>query len=344
MLARLMRAVQPMVEDKACVVSRKCKDIKFGICNVPRNGRETNQNTETVVYWMRRYSTKAVEDTESVIRKARRISAPIGVLAGLFGSLVGVGGGVVISPALVNACPSIPQRVVSGTSLAAVISTATVSASTFASNGCIDVAAAAIIAPAAMIAAPFGARMTRQMNCVALRRALGIFLMIAAPLVPLKAYLLSQKESLQEESDLLASNFAGLPSISEIADRIQSIGIRMITVLVCTGSLAGFASGLLGIGGGTIVTPLLAISQPYDQATVLGTSLLAMIAPSFVGLIQHWRMGNVDPRMALALSVGTAVGGIAGSSIAVSSPKGVLEIVFAVGMIFLGKKTLPTGR
>lgn len=45
-----------------------------------------------------------------VIAKARKMAPPVGLLAGLFGSLVGVGGGVVIVPTIVSACKNIPQR------------------------------------------------------------------------------------------------------------------------------------------------------------------------------------------------------------------------------------------
>ena len=71
---------------------------------------------------------------------------------------------------------------------------------------------------------------------------------------------------------------------------------------------AGLASGLLGIGGGTIVTPLLALVSPLPQAAVLGTSLLAMLPPSAVALLQHRALGNVDVRMGAALAAGTALG------------------------------------
>ena len=66
----------------------------------------------------------------SVLAKARRISPSVGLLAGAFGSVVGVGGGVIIVPTIVNACKTIPQRLVSGTSLVAVLSTALASAGT----------------------------------------------------------------------------------------------------------------------------------------------------------------------------------------------------------------------
>ena len=76
-----------------------------------------------------------------------------------FGSLVGVGGGVLIVPAITAAVP-IPQRVVTGTSLIAVLSTAAVSTYNFSHAGLVDPTAAAIIGGAAMLSAPFGARLT----------------------------------------------------------------------------------------------------------------------------------------------------------------------------------------
>jgi len=58
------------------------------------------------------------------------------------------------------------------------------------------------------------------------------------------------------------------------------------------------------------------------QAGVLGSSLLAMVPPSCVGLAQHARLGNVDWRMAAGLAAGTAVGSFAGSKVAVDAPAG----------------------
>ena len=60
------------------------------------------------------------------------------------------------------------------------------------------------------------------------------------------------------------------------------------------------------------------------QAGVLGSSLLAMVPPSCVGLAQHARLGNVDWRMAAGLAAGTAVGSFAGSKVAVDAPAGQL--------------------
>jgi uncharacterized protein len=364
---------------------------------------QTQPTTTTQLEAIASIATRAAAQNEAIPRaihiidpivlsKARKLSPPVGLMAGLFGSLVGVGGGVVIVPSIVSRCKNIPQKLVSGTSLAAVLSTAVASAATFASGGCVDVAAAAIISPFAMMTAPFGARLTTRLNCITLRRILGYFLFCVAPLVPLKAYLLGEKtvieaknsiagEENEDDGTRAAVAVAGvveattIPSlislpppstatlppqrdispllpISSISSyfeeqyrEIKDMGGPTITLLAATGAIAGLASGLLGIGGGTIVTPLLAlVLPPGNQATVLGTSLLSMVLPSSAALVQHARLGNVDWRMAAGLALGTGVGGALGSSIAVETPSGVLEGIFGVGMLFLGKKTLQTAK
>lgn len=65
-----------------------------------------------------------------------------------------------------------------------------------------------------------------------------------------------------------------------------------------------------------------------------------MVLPSLIGLAQHQRLGNVDWRMAAALAAGTTVGSYVGSNAAVAAPAGVLEGLFAAGMLLLGRRTL----
>lgn len=92
------------------------------------------------------------------------------------------------------------------------------------------------------------------------------------------------------------------------------------------------------------MTPMMALTMPFQQATVLGTSLLSMIFPATAALAQHQRLGNVDWRMAGALALGTALGSAGGSNLAVHAPQGWLEAAFCAGMLFLGRKTLQSAR
>ena len=295
--------------------------------------------------------------------KAVAMAGPLGLVAGRFGSLVGVGGGVLIVPAITAAVP-IPQRVVTGTSLIAVLSTAAVSTYNFSHAGLVDPTAAAIIGGAAMLSAPFGARLTTRLDCVQLRRVLAYFLLCAAPLVPLKAAVFHLRggdddtkvkgedgdgdvgdtggDGGRHWTDGDNAEKGGGGSNTNADESFDAVGAA--PKLAAIGLTAGLASGLLGIGGGTIVTPLLALVSPLPQAAVLGTSLLAMLPPSAVALAQHRALGNVDPRMGLALAAGTAVGGAVGSGMAVDAPRGALEAVFFVGMLFLSKRTFATIR
>jgi len=268
-----------------------------------------------------RTTVRSIGDASSVAAtdraRATMMSAPLGFLAGAFGACVGVGGGALIVPVLASST-SIPQRVVSGTSLVAVVATAAVSARTFASEGLVDARAAGILGASAMVSAPLGARLTARMNCDALRKMLAYFLLLSAPMVPAKAAAFRWRdEDEKREFDAMKA-----------APQLVAIGVT-----------AGTASGLLGIGGGTLVTPLLAAATPLSQAAVVGTSLLAMIPPSIVALGTHYRMGNVQPRIAAALAVGTALGSGVGSSLAVDAPRGFLEGVFFFGMLFLSNRT-----
>ena len=280
-------------------------------------------------------------DAYTAAHRARAVAlaAPLGFAAGAFGSLVGVGGGVLIVPALTSAVP-IPQRVVTGTSLVAVLATAAVSAANFNAAGCVDHTAAAILGATAMLSAPIGARLTSRMDCEQLRRVLAWFLLLAAPAAPAKHFFASRRRDASATSESAPSKSKASAGVAD--PHSASASASSAPVLICVGAVAGLASGLLGIGGGTVVTPLLATLTPLPQAAVLGTSLLAMLPPSAVALWQHNRMGNVDARLGAALAIGTAIGGGIGSRVAADEellPRGALEAAFCVGMAFLSRRT-----
>jgi len=118
------------------------------------------------------------------------IGLPVGGIAGTFGSLVGVGGGVIMVPMLTCKPLSLQARAASATSLVAVVGTGLIAAMLYTGHGQSDLPAAATVAVAAMATAPFGARATMMLSHTALKRLMGLFLLIAAPLVPLRDTLL----------------------------------------------------------------------------------------------------------------------------------------------------------
>lgn len=280
-------------------------------------------------------------NSEASLRKARLYSPGVGMIAGLFGSMIGVGGGVIMNPMILNICKTMPQRVITGTSLGAVLSTALASGSMFAYSNAVDVPSSILIATSSMIMAPVGARLTAKLNCRQLRKVLGYFLIAASPLVPLKAFYSDSRENVETSKSV--DDTIKVSEIGFMSDALQALKEMprtSVVQMVIIGGIAGISSGLLGIGGGTIVTPMLAMTTSLDHSVVLGTSLVSMIPPAATGLLQHYVMGNVDLRLCLGLVIGTSVGGALGSNIALQAPPGALECLFSLGMLFLGRKTL----
>ncbi|AOV15876.1 permease [Acidihalobacter aeolianus] len=88
-----------------------------------------------------------------------------------------------------------------------------------------------------------------------------------------------------------------------------------LLVILFFGGIVGFLSGLVGVGGGFLITPLLLfIGVPPLVAVASGAAQI--VGTSASGSYAHWRLGNVDFRMALVLLVGSWTGGAVGVHIA----------------------------
>lgn len=79
-------------------------------------------------------------------------------------------------------------------------------------------------------------------------------------------------------------------------------------VLALIGLAAGFLSGLFGVGGGTVIVPALVAFAAFNRKLASGTSLLAIVPTSIVGVITYGVGGNVHWVTAGILAIGTVVG------------------------------------
>ena len=115
--------------------------------------------------------------------------------------------------------------------------------------------------------------------------------------------------------------------------------------LACAlGFAGGFAGGLLGVGGGVIFVPTLAIVLGLDTVEAVATSLLAVIA---VGLVGAWRQhgyGNLRLRDGVVLGLLSPLGAVLGVVLANEIPERALELGFAALTLYfawrLGKRAL----
>lgn len=101
----------------------------------------------------------------------------------------------------------------------------------------------------------------------------------------------------------------------------------------------GTLSGLIGIGGGVLITPALIYLFGFSQHHAQGTTLALLVPP--IGLLGAWTyfdQGYVEVRAAGLICLGFVFGGLIGSKFAVALPEQFLRQAFGVAMILLGMK------
>ena len=110
-----------------------------------------------------------------------------------------------------------------------------------------------------------------------------------------------------------------------------------IFLLLGMGGAVGFLSGLFGVGGGFLMTPLL-IFIGVPPAVAVSTEANQIVAASVSGVLAHWRRGNVDFKMGGVLLAGGFVGSTIGVSLfSVLRGLGQIEFVISVAfVVFLG--------
>src|SRR5262249_7380447 len=103
------------------------------------------------------------------------------------------------------------------------------------------------------------------------------------------------------------------------------------------GCIGGFASGILGIGGGVILVPLLVLYVGMEQHLAQGSTLAMLCLPAGIAAAtSYYQRGHVDWRIALLLFCGFLAGGFLGGRVAVELPQRTLQKIFGVAMVLVG--------
>jgi uncharacterized membrane protein YfcA len=116
--------------------------------------------------------------------------------------------------------------------------------------------------------------------------------------------------------------------------------MALLLALVAVGALSGVLAGLLGVGGGILLVPFLALAVGMSQHEAEATSLLVVLPTAIVASVTLQRRGVGDLPVALGMGVVGAVGGIAGALFALSLPGDVLRTVFAVFLGLVGARLI----
>ncbi|MFN2544939.1 MAG: sulfite exporter TauE/SafE family protein [Actinomycetota bacterium] len=239
-------------------------------------------------------------------------AAGVGVLAGFLSGLFGVGGGILIVPGLVVLL-RMEQRLAHGTSLAAILPVAASGVLGFALEDAVDWAAGGLIIVGAVVGAVLGARLLGRLPGRTLRYVFGAFL--AATAIRL------------------------LISAPTEAGR-GPLDVWLAAGLVAIGLVSGTVAGLLGVGGGVIIIPMLAVLFGVPDVVAKGTSLLVIIPTAVSGTVVNRRRGNVDLRLAVAVGLFGAGAAFGGSRLATGLGPHLSSVLFAVLLLLVAIRLL----
>ena len=241
----------------------------------------------------------------------------IGFAAGFFGGLVGLGGGVIMIPLMVGIL-KMSQHQAGGTSLVALVFTGLSGAIAYGLNGSVDLVAALLLASTAIFTSRAGVCYANALPEWRLKRAFGWFMIFTSTIMLLKPFLYQFDE--------------------------PATGWLKITVLLLTGILTGFLSGMMGIGGGTIMVPAMVLLAGFSQYSAQGSSLLAMVPVGMMGAYTNWTLGNVNTGILPGLITGILLGTYLGGSLAHFMSETALRVIFAAVLIWTGVKYLKTPK
>jgi len=110
--------------------------------------------------------------------------------------------------------------------------------------------------------------------------------------------------------------------------------------LAAIGTAAGAFSGLFGVGGGSVIVPLLLLWFAYSEREATGTSLLAIVIIGVLAVLAQGVYGNVDVLEGLLVGAPAVAGVVAGAAIQQRIPERAISVLFALLLVVVAIRFL----
>lgn len=117
--------------------------------------------------------------------------------------------------------------------------------------------------------------------------------------------------------------------------------ITHLIILIIIGLISGFIGGSLGVGGGIVIVPCLVFILGFSQHQAQGTSIVFMLPPiGILAAYNYHKLGVIDYKIAIILSLTFIIGAYFGSSLSVHLPDKILRKIFGIFMLFVALKMI----
>jgi uncharacterized membrane protein YfcA len=258
------------------------------------------------------------------------------VLAGLLGALTGLGGGVVIVPALALLF-HIDIRYAIGASLVSVIATSSGAAVSYVREGFSNVRIGMFLEVATTLGALVGAYLTARVSTHAIGITFGVVLLYSA-----WSSFRHQQQQVPQAQNLLAEKLK-LSGDYPTADGREAYTAQNVPAGFGIMFVAGTLSGLLGIGSGAIKVLAMdhAMKLPFKVSTTTSNFMIGVTAAASAGV--YLGRGYIAPGLAAPVMLGVLAGSLLGARLLVRIGVPVLRVVFAIVIVALGVEMIYSG-
>jgi len=264
----------------------------------------------------------------------------ISILAGVLGSLLGLGGGIIVVPAL-TLIFKIDIRYAIGASIVSVIATSSGAAAAYVRERMTNLRVAMVLELATTTGAMTGAYLAGRVG--------GRWLFILFGLIMGYSALAMFRKKHEHAADnappdkwadrlRLHDSFYDPAIGAEVPYRVRRTPLGMALMY-----LAGVVSGLLGIGSGSLKVPAmdLAMGLPIKVSTATSNFMIGVTAAASAGV--YFARGDIDPFVAAPVAVGVLVGATAGSHLLGRLHSRVIQLMFVIVLLCVSAEMLIKG-
>jgi hypothetical protein len=258
-------------------------------------------------------------------------------VAGLLGSLTGLGGGVVLVP-LLTLFFKVDIRYAVGASLVSVIATSSGAAAAYVKEGLSNIRIGMFLEIATTLGALVGAFLATRVSTGSIAIIFGAMLLYSA--------YLSARTRVRSKSDEIPDSLATrlrLNGSFPTPEGIRHYFVRRVPAGFGLMFGAGALSGLLGIGSGAV--KVLAMDQamriPFKVSTTTSNFMIGVTAAASAGI--YLSRGYIDPGLSMPVMLGVLSGSLVGTRILVQAETKWLRLVFSLVILLLGAQMIYNG-
>ncbi|MGL4819119.1 MAG: sulfite exporter TauE/SafE family protein [Bacilli bacterium] len=259
----------------------------------------------------------------------------VGLFAGIIGSLVGLGGGIIVVPALVNIALYTPflndvtPQIAVGTSMVTTIATAVSSTLLYRKRGTIDYRTGIALFVGAFPGSIIGANVNGLFDFESFGLFFGVFLILVSLLLMFQDSIPKAKKSWRGS----VTRTMALQG-ENITYHFQPVIAALLSFFI------GFIGSLFGIGGGSLMVPMMIILFAIPPHIAVATSMFSIMLSSTVSSATHIALGNVAWVYLLFLIPAAYAGAKIGSHLNMRLKSKTLVVVLRLILIILGIQML----